>query len=82
MSQRLNIERQKRLEPKRMDSCEYELEAVGYEVTRNGTTELQFEHEGALVRFWPYSGWHTGKTIEDGRGFAHLMEQLGHGGRT
>lgn len=76
MSQRANIKRQEALEPKRVESCEQTLTDLGYEVTRVGTTELQFRHRGSLVRFWPYSGWHTGKSIVDGRGFSLLLKQL------
>jgi hypothetical protein len=29
-----------------------------------------------LVKFFPYSGWHTGKSIVDGRGIKKLLAQL------
>ena len=73
---RLDIERQHRLEPRRMDYCERTLTNMGFDVVRVNSTELNFMHRGSLVRLWPYSGWHTGKTVRDGRGFAHLREQL------
>ena len=28
------------------------------------------------VKFFPYSGWHTGKSIKDGRGIENLLKQL------
>lgn len=73
---RLNIERQEELEPKRMQSCQEKLESMGYKVTSDGCTKLRFEFRGHWVQFWPYSGWHTGKTIKDGRGFNNLLKQL------
>lgn len=76
MSNRLDQERQAKLEPQRMQSCKARLTALGFTVVENGHTELQFEFKGSLVKFWPYSGWHSGKTIKDGRGFNNLLEQL------
>jgi len=31
---------------------------------------------GSTINFFPYSGWHSGKSIEDGRGFKNLLKQL------
>ena len=37
---------------------------------------LQFEHKGSMVRFFPYTGWFSGKTVKDGRGLKNLLKQL------
>ena len=37
---------------------------------------LQFEHKWAMVRFFPYTGWFSGKTVKDGRGLTNLLKQL------
>lgn len=29
-----------------------------------------------IVHFYPYSGWHTGKSINDGRGWNNLYNQI------
>lgn len=73
---RLDIERQKKLEPKRMEACKKSLEQLGYEVIEQGGTTLEFMHKGSKIKLFPYSGWHTGKTIVDGRGFDKLLKQL------
>ena len=75
MSNRLDQERQARLEPSRLKSCKEKLESLGFVVTKIGP-RLDFEYRGSTVRLFPYSGWHTGKTIDDGRGFEKLLEQL------
>jgi hypothetical protein len=75
---RLNQERQAELEPKRMQTCKEKLEDMGFVVESVGGDRLEFEFKGKKVVFWPYSGWHSGKTISDGRGFRHLLNQLGY----
>lgn len=75
MSNRLNQERQEHLEPLRLKGCKEKLESLGFEVKQIGP-RLDFEYRGSTVRLFPYSGWHTGKTIDDGRGFEKLLEQL------
>lgn len=76
MSDRLDQERQAKLEPERMASCKKRLEDLGFEVQELGSTQLQFIFKGSKISFFPYSGWHSGKTIQDGRGFANLLKQL------
>lgn len=76
MSSRLNQEREKELQPKRMATAKAEIEKRGLKITYIDGTQLAFMFKGQLVRFWPYSGWHTGRTIEDGRGLTHLLNQL------
>lgn len=77
MSNRLNQQREERLQPKRMQGCKEKLEDMGYEVKSDGRTKLEFNFKGSKIRLWPYSGWHTGKTIKDGRGFNKLLRQIG-----
>lgn len=73
---RLDQEREDRLQPQRLASCKKKLEELGFTITQEDHTKLVFEYQGAKIQFWPYSGWHTGKTITDGRGFNHLLRQL------
>jgi hypothetical protein len=37
---------------------------------------ITFTWKGHPVKLYPYSGWHTGKTIKDGRGIENLLKQL------
>ncbi|MDD5649072.1 MAG: hypothetical protein PHF86_01455 [Candidatus Nanoarchaeia archaeon] len=73
---RLDIERQKNLEPKRLSFAKKEIEKLGYVVKQMGNTKLQFEYKGSPIYFFPYSGWHSGKTIIDGRGLDNLLKQI------
>lgn len=41
-----------------------------------GNKCIQFIYKGELVRFFPYTGWATGKTIKDGRGINSLLKQI------
>lgn len=76
MSARLDQEREAELQPYRMESCQKRLEELGFTVRSNGSDLLSFEFEGSKIQFWPYSGWHSGRTIVDGRGFNKLLRQL------
>ena len=73
---RLDQERQATLEPIRMTTTKKVLENLGFEVDVFGKTRLEFEYKNHVVRFFPYSGWFTGKTVNDGRGFNKLLAQL------
>lgn len=73
---RLDINRQKELEPKRMEYARNQITALGYEITEENVTTLKFTFKGSTVTLFPYSGWHTGKTIQDGRGIGKLLKQI------
>jgi hypothetical protein len=73
---RLNQEREQLLQPARMKACKEKLESLGFVVEQVGDTQLVFMFCASPVRFWPYSGWHAGKYIKDGRGFDHLLKQI------
>jgi hypothetical protein len=73
---RLDIERQKKLEPSRLNSTKELIQDMGYTITKETKTELQFKFRGETVHFFPYSGWHSGKSIRDGRGFSKLLKQI------
>lgn len=73
---RLDIERQRRLELPRLNYAAQQICKLGYTVTVKDGNSLEFEHKGSTVTFFPYSGWATGKSINDGRGLQRLLEQL------
>jgi len=73
---RLDQKRQSELEPIRMASTARKLEEMGFNVTSIGGTRLEFNYKNQRVRFYPYSGWFSGKSVEDGRGFKNLLKQL------
>lgn len=74
---RLNAEKQARLEPRRTETAINKLSELGFVVKVIDTTELQFEYAGSTIRYYPYSGWATGKTIKDGRGARKPAEAVG-----
>lgn len=39
-------------------------------------TMVSFIFEEQRIWFYPYSGWHTGKSIVDGRGWKKLYNQI------
>ena len=73
---RLNIERQKELYPKRIAYSKAQLMELGFDVTESAT-ELRFIYKDNVIKFFPYSGWHSGKGITDGRGLDKLLKQIG-----
>ena len=76
MARRLNYERQLELEPKRIQFAIQKISELGYEVVQINDTQIQFTYQGKAVNFWPYSGWASGVSIQDGRGLKNLLKQL------
>lgn len=76
---RLDKEREKRLEPLRMQKALEELQKVGVQISYQDKKQIRFFWKGKTVSFFPYSGWHSGQTITDGRGLNNLLKQLKNG---
>ena len=72
---RLDIERQRRLEPIRIAKAIESIEALGIRVKYRDSTKIMFEFKGSNVTYF-HSGWATGKPIRDGRGLQNLLKQL------
>jgi len=73
---RLDTDKQKEIEPKRMLYAMERIKALGYEITHETDTWFTFAFKGWPVKMFPYSGWHTGRTIQDGRGLQKLLDQI------
>ncbi len=73
---RLDTDRQKALEPKRLNFAKESIEQAGYTVEVIGENQLRFVFKGHPVTFWPFTGWASGKSITDGRGIQNLLNQL------
>ena len=73
MSNRLDQERESELQPKRMEYAKAEISKLGFKYIADDTT-ICFQFNGHQVKLFPYSGWHTGKTIKDGRGLKRLLD--------
>lgn len=77
MSKRLDQEREKRLTPSRMETATKELESRGYTVIQVASGKaVSLRHKGNRIVYHVYSGWASGKGIQDGRGLKRLLRQL------
>lgn len=73
---RQDIERQNNLEPKRMQHAKKQIELLGYQVFELDKSTLVFQYKDHDVKYYPYSGWASGKKIKDGRGLSRLLDQI------
>lgn len=73
---RLNTERQNKLEPIRMRTAINEIQRLGLTILNCTDKMIEFDYKGHSIKYFPYSGWATGKTIKDGRGLNNLIKQL------
>ena len=76
MSNRLDQEREKELQPVRMRVAIDAIRNLGLPITQQDETKIIFTYNEHPITFYPYSGWHTGKPIKDGRGLQNLLNQL------
>lgn len=76
---RLDQQRQDELQPKRLSFAKNALIKMGYDIVKETESELNFIHNGQLIKLFPYSGWFSGKTVKDGRGINNLLKQLENG---
>lgn len=73
---RLDTDRQNALEPKRIEYAVEKIQALGIEIVSRDERKITFLFKNETVTLFPYSGWHTGKSIKDGRGIGLLLKQL------
>ena len=73
---RLNIEREMQLSPKRIEYALAKIKELNLEILSVNKTTIEFIFNEEKIKFFPYSGWHSGKTIQDGRGIEKLLKQL------
>jgi hypothetical protein len=73
---RLDKERQDKLEPKRKDLALGRIKELGLEILLVTDSRIDFLFNDNKISYYPYSGWHTGKGIRDGRGWSNLKNQL------
>ena len=73
---RLNLERQERLEPKRMKFCLEKLSELGLKPKSVSSNEINFRFRGQNCKLFPYSGWWSCKGLGSGRGFYSLIGKI------
>ena len=64
------------LNQERMAYGKASIEKLDIQVFELNSKCLTFQFKGCDVLYYPYSGWHTGKSIKDGRGLKNLLKQL------
>ena len=70
-------ERRVRLEAKRSETALNVLRSMGFSPEYDSSEKVvTFVHGGNTIRYFPFTGWATGKGIRDGRGFVNLVRQL------
>ena len=73
---RLDQEKVTELQPTRMRYAIEQLIKKGFTIEYENSSRVEFIYKGSKVVLFPYSGWHTGTTIMDGRGINNLLKQL------
>ena len=76
MSNRLDKQKEDKLQPIRMNVAITKITELGYEIIDRKKVSLSFMFKGSKVTYFPYSGWASGKTITDGRGLENLINQI------
>jgi hypothetical protein len=74
---RLNIERQKELEPKRMAYAHERLTTLtDVDILETTDKKIVFNFKGKKNTIYPFTGYFNGKSIKAGRGIEELLKQL------
>lgn len=73
---RLNIERQKELEPIRTRYVIGKLNELGIDYSIKDEHTIEIVYNGNKILFYPYSGYFSGKGVKSGRGLNKLLFQL------
>lgn len=79
MGKRLNQQRQDNLQPQRMKHAVDRIQQCGFTIHYQDNNKIMFMYKDNPVSFYPYSGWHSGKGIKDGRGLYVLLQQIKNG---
>lgn len=79
MSNRLNKDREEKLQPKRIEYAIQEFTNRGVVILSKSNVFVTISYKGSPIIFYPYSGWFSGKTIKDGRGIDNLLKQICNG---
>ena len=64
------------LQKNRLEFAEMMILNLGFDITFKCETRIEFYYKDELIQFYPFKGWATGKSIEDGRGLNNLLKQL------
>ena len=68
--------RRSELISERMAHAKKKIGKAGFAFTCPDDLTIAFRYKCEIVRFYPYTGWFTGKTVHDGRGLQNLLNQI------
>lgn len=66
----------KNIQEDRMQYALLQFDIIGVPIESRDDTTIILKHKGETIMFFPFTGWHTGKSITDGRGLNNLLKQL------
>ena len=70
-------ERRQSREGGRIDYAKRRFEEAGIVYIYNENIKaIEFAYKGCVIRFFPYTGWASGRTIQDCRGIDNLLKQI------
>ena len=70
-------ERRRGMEMDRMDYAKKKFEEKGiFYIHNENIKALEFAYKGCVIRFFPYTGWASGRSIQDCRGIENLLKQI------
>lgn len=72
----LDTNKRAKYELKRFDYAIEQLGKLGIKDITKSEKSLKFTYKTISVTLYPYSGWFTGKGIQDGRGIMELISKL------
>ncbi len=76
MSNRLDQKSEAELQPQRIKYAKEQLLQRNIKILVEDNVKIIFEFKGKRVTLYPYSGWHSGRTVVDGRGIDKLLKQI------
>lgn len=72
-------ERRARIEPQRISYARKQLSSLDLDISfeyRVASRCFIIMDGVSIIRYYPYTGWFTGKSVKDGRGIHNLIKQL------
>lgn len=76
MGKRQDQHRESELQPVRISLTVDALKGLGMKIVDHNKTTVRFLYNGNTITVFPYSGWFSGKGIQDGRGLVNLLKQI------
>lgn len=70
-------ERRSQKEPHRVNYAKKKLDEKRiFYIYNENKKALEFAYKGCVIRYYPYTGWFSGRSVKDGRGLENLLKQI------